>query len=246
MRTTPSPLPPITERPSAENWTTFTAPLLLPASIRRLLPDANSMSRTSPFAVGAASRRPSGLTSGKAVSVVAPGTATNRSIPGGTSASTASTAPSVASDGSRRRALEREEQRQARLVRRQPTGLLDEAGGIGHACLLAGVAALLAGVAALLDGDAGGDQGDHEQQGHAPDQEAEALVDPELVPSPVLGRSLLRLDQRATGVEKRPLGDADAGRARSRQSRALVRRTPRYSSLSGRPMASQVSAATVR
>ena len=49
-------------------------------------------------------------------------------------------------------------------VRRQPAGLLDEAGGVGHACLLAGVAA-------LLDGDAGGDQGDHEQQGHAPDQE---------------------------------------------------------------------------
>ena len=37
------------------------------------------------------------------------------------------------------------------------------------------------------------------------------MVDPELVPSPVLGRPLLRLDQLATGVEKRPLGDAEAG-----------------------------------
>ena len=93
--------------------------------------------------------------------------------------------------------------------------LLDEASRVGHAGLITGVTVLFHGVAALLDGDGGGDQGDHEQQGHAPDQETEAMVDSELVPSPVLGRSLLRLGQRATGVEERALGDAEAGDDRS-------------------------------
>ena len=167
MRTTPSPLPAITERPSGANRTTFSAPLLLPVNVWMIRPDASSISRTSPpggcgehAAVGAQTGERARAQSWNRDEAVDP----RRSV--GQRCLQGPVGRVRRVEAAR---LERQEQRPARLARRQSTDLLNEASGIGDA-------GLITGISALLDRDTGGDECHHEQQRDAPDRTRRRLL----------------------------------------------------------------------